>query len=321
MRKLVTAVMLAVVLCLFGGIAYMMLRGDAGSADIAVRQVTDSTGQTMEIPVHPKRVVFLNVSNMDMYAAAGGKDAIVGKPTSKSVSPELAKLTAQVPEIGIIHSPNVEKILSLQPDLVIGVNVPFHNQLRETLAQNHIPLYINSLDTYEDTLKTLQFFGELTGDEKTAQAAIDRISQQCEQAAAMTEGKQGPKTLILFSNPSSNNMAGSATFSGDLLKRLHGVNIADLDSSLQGPYIPLSLEYVVKQDPEVIFIISMGNTPDMMARFQEQMQSNEAWNQTAAVRQGRVYELPMDLFTVNPGSRVGDAMAYMADCLYGQGGH
>lgn len=320
MRQTILYVVLAVVICLFGGIAYMMLRGDAVSADVAVRQVTDSTGKTMTIPMHPKRVVFLNVSNMDMYVAAGGKDAVVGKPTSKSLSPELAKATEAVPEVGIIHSPNIETILSLKPDLVIGVNVPFHNQLRETLEQNHIPLYINSLDNYEDTLKTLQFFGELTGDEKTAQAEIDAITKQCEMASAMTAGKQGPKTLILFSNPNSNNMASSSTFSGDLLKRLHGINIADLDTSLQGQFIPLSLEYVVKQDPEVIFIISMGNTPDMMARFKEQMQTNEAWSQTTAVKNGRVYELPMDLFTVNPGSRIGDAMTYMADCLYGQGG-
>ena len=73
MRKTILYVVLAVVVCLFGGIAYMMLRGDAATADVAVRQVTDSTGKTMEIPVHPKRVVFLNVSNMDMYVAAGGK--------------------------------------------------------------------------------------------------------------------------------------------------------------------------------------------------------------------------------------------------------
>lgn len=320
MRKTVLFVVLGIILCLFGGIGYLMLRSDTNTADIAMRQVTDSTGKTMEIPVHPKRVVFLNVSNMDMYVAAGGQEAVVGKPTSKSMSPELAAITEQVPDVGIIHSPNVEKILSLKPDLVIGVNVPFHNQLRETMEQNHIPLYINSLDTYEDTLKTLKFFGELTGNTQTAQDKLNTITKQCEEASAKTEGKQGPKTLILFSNPDSNNMASSTTFSGDLLKRLHGVNIADLDTSLQGQFIPLSLEYVVKQDPEVIFIISMGNTPDMMARFKEQMQTNEAWSQTTAVKNCRIYELPMDLFTVNPGSRIGDAMAYMADCLYGQGG-
>lgn len=320
MRKAVLYVVMAFVLCLFGGIVYMMMQGGTSTSTAAMRQVTDSTGETMEIPEHPQHVVFLNASNMDMYVAAGGASQVVGRPTSQSLSPELAKAVADVPEIGIIHSPNIEKILSLKPDLVIGVNVPFHNQLRETMKQNHIPLYINSLDNYEDTLKTMKFFGELTGNTEKAQEETDRIVKQCRDAVAMTEGKTGPRTLILFSNPDSNSMASSETFSGDLLQRLHGVNIAELDTSLTGQFIPLSLEYVVKQDPEVVFIISMGNTPENLARFKEQMQTNEAWSQTSAVKNGRIYDLPMELFTVNPGSNIGEAMEYMADCLYGQGG-
>ena len=320
MRKAVLYVVMAFVLCLFGGIVYMMMQGGTSTSTAAMRQVTDSTGETMEIPEHPQRVVFLNASNMDMYVAAGGASQVVGRPTSQSLSPELAKAVADVPEIGIIHSPNIEKILSLKPDLVIGVNVPFHNQLRETMKQNHIPLYINSLDNYEDTLKTMKFFGELTGNTAKAQEETDRIVKQCRDAVAMTEGKTGPRTLILFSNPDSNSMASSETFSGDLLQRLHGVNIAELDTSLTGQFIPLSLEYVVKQDPEVVFIISMGNTPENLARFKEQMQTNEAWSQTSAVKNGRIYDLPMELFTVNPGSNIGEAMEYMANCLYGQGG-
>lgn len=321
MRKIIYVV-IAVVICLFGGIAYMMMRGETGAAESATRQVTDSTGSTFEIPAHPKRIIFLNVSNMDMYVAAGGQDAVVGRPTSESMSDELAAKMKDVDEVGMIHTPNIEKILSLKPDLVIGVNVPFHNQLRETLAQNHIPMYINTLNTYEDTVKTMKFFGELTGKPDVAQASIDKITQQCNDAMALSEGKKGPKTLILFSNPSSNSMATSASFSGDLLKRLHGVNIADLDSSLpSGLFVPLSLEYVVKQDPEAIFIISVGNTPEGLAHFKEEMKTNEAWNQTSAVKNGRVYDLPMSLYIVNPGGRIGEAMVYMSNCLYGQGGN
>ncbi len=320
MRKVIVYTVLFLAVCLFGGIAYMMTRDGVGASTAVMRQVTDSTGETMEIPAHPERVVFLNVSNMDMYVAVGGVKEVAGKPTSQSFSPELAQAVADVPEVGIIHSPNVEKILSLKPDLVVGVNVPFHNMLRVALKQNNIPLYINSLDRYEDTLETLTFFGELTGKTDVAQAVKEKIIRQCDDAIAMTEGKQGPKTLILFSNPSSNSMAGSESFSGDLLKRLHGVNIADLDDAMTGQYVPLSLEYIVKQNPEVIFIISMGNTAENLERFKEQMQMNDAWSQTSAVKNNRIYELPMDLFTVNPGSRIGDAMEYMAQCLYGQGG-
>lgn len=320
MRKAVLYIVMAFMICLFSGIVYLMMQDGVPASTTAMRQVTDSTGEIVEIPVHPKRVVFLNASNLDMYVAAGGAAQVVGKPSSQSMSPELAETVAAVPEIGIIHSPNIEKILSLKPDLIVGVNVPFHNQLRETMKQNHIPLYINSLDNYEDTLKTMKFFGELTGNTAKAQEAADRIVKQCSDAIAMTQGKAGPRTLIVFSNPDSNSMASSETFSGDLLQRLHGVNIAEFDSSLTGQFVPLSLEYVVRQDPEVVFIISMGNTPDNLARFKEQMQMNEAWSQTSAVQNGRIYDLPMNLFTVNPGSNIGKAMEYMANCLYGQGG-
>lgn len=114
-------------------------------------------------------------------------------------------------------------------------------------------------------------------------------------------------------------MATSYSFSGDLLKRLHGTNIADLDSSLQGPYVPLSMEYVIKNDPQIIFIISMGQRTDELKRFRQSMSDSDAWSQVTAVREGRVYELPARLFTVNPGSHIADAMEYMSQCLY-QGG-
>ena len=148
--KLITAV---IVICLVGAIGWMALRNN-GAAEAATREVTDSTGAKITIPVHPKRVVFLNASNLDMYYAAGG--TAVGKPTSTSITPDLQEKTKDVPEVGIIHNPNMETILSLRPDLVIGVNVPFHTGIRETLANAGIPLYINNLNTYDDVLNTVR---------------------------------------------------------------------------------------------------------------------------------------------------------------------
>ena len=96
MRKVILYVAAAFVICLFGGIVYMMTQGGIAASTAAMRQVTDSTGETMEIPEHPQRVVFLNASNMDMYVAAGGASQVVGRPTSQSLSPELAKAVADV---------------------------------------------------------------------------------------------------------------------------------------------------------------------------------------------------------------------------------
>ena len=93
MRKAVLYVVMAFVLCLFGGIVYMMMQGGTSTSTAAMRQVTDSTGETMEIPEHPQRVVFLNASNMDMYVAAGGasltcrKSALFIRRISKKYCP------------------------------------------------------------------------------------------------------------------------------------------------------------------------------------------------------------------------------------------
>ena len=319
MRKVLLTSLIVLGIVIVAAVAWLMTAGADRTEATATRQVVDATGTSVEIPLHPRRVVFLNVSNLDLYDAAGGRDTVVGKPTSDSMSPELAAAMADIPAVGIIHRPNMETILSRHPDLVVGINVPFHNQIRQTLAQNGIPLYINSLDSLEDSLKTLKFFGELTGHEQEAAERAADIKQRADAVVAKAAGKESSRALILFSSPDSNNMATAASFSGDLLSRLHGVNIADTADGSHEPFVPLSMEYVLRQDPQVIFIISMGQSQGEAERFKASMADSDSWNKVQAVRQGRVYELPTALFTVNPGSRIADAMEYMADCLYGGG--
>ena len=71
------------------------------------REVTDSTGTTVKIPVHPQRVIILNASNVDMYYGAGG--TVIGRPATTAYDEELHHKLATIPEIGTIHSPNIKK--------------------------------------------------------------------------------------------------------------------------------------------------------------------------------------------------------------------
>lgn len=316
MGKPIRMLGITVACCLVVLIGWLGLYGSSGG-NRAVRQVTDSTGTVVNIPVHPQRVVFLNVSNMDMYYAAGG--TAVGKPSSESVSPTLQEKTKDVTEVGIIHNPNVETILSLNPDLVIGVNVPFHNNLRATLEKAGIPLYINALDSYDDVLETLRFYGELTGQEKKAAAEAARIEEVHRQIFSRTEGKEGPRTLIIFGAPGSFSMATSKSFSGDLLKQLGGVNIADGAAEMESGFVPLSMEYIAKRDPEVILFISMVKRPAIIENFQEEMTGSSLWQGVSAVQQGKIYYLPGELFAVNPGTRIAEAFDVLYNDLYGNG--
>lgn len=298
------------------------LAGKAGEPDhsesqaASARMLRDSTGTAVSIPSHPKRVVILNPSNVDLYVAAGGKETLVGRPTTKSFSKETAEAVKDVPAVGMIHQPSAETIVNLHPDLVIGVNVPYHVQLRDVLAASGIPLYINALDSYEEVVKTLTLYGELTGNQAAAEESLSKVKSAYDAAIEKSKGKTGPTALILFRTPQGSQMGTAKSFAGDILHRLGGKNIADDEGAAKEAYTALSQEYVAERDPQKIFIISMGNTPDQLKDFEDSLKTDKAWNGLSAVKNGQVYVLPGELFTINPGMRIGDAMNFMADHLY-----
>ena len=311
-----------IVICLIAvGGAFLASRQENGASDRENETitVTDSTDREVVIPAHPKRVVLLNASHLDLYYYAGGGETIVGKPTSEALSDEVKEGTKSMQEVGVIHNPSVETILNLQPDLVIGINVPFHQQLIPTLEKADIPVLIKSLDTYEDVLETLAFYGELTGRKDTAQAKIEEIKTDYKEAVTKAEGKNPPKSLMIWGTLDSFSMATSKSFAGNLVYRLGGNNIADSIDSVakdNSGFIPLSMEYIATQNPEVIFIVTHGDPKAVKTELDNTLGANPLWQDVSAVKNGRVYVLPYQLFAVNPGTRIGEALNILADDLY-----
>lgn len=282
-----------------------------------MQTVTDATGKTIEIPIHPRRVVILDPPDADLYTAAGGVSTIVGKPTTKNFSPDVAQKLAAVPDVGILHQPNAEAILGLHPDLVITIRAPINNGLADILEKSGVPLYTNQLDSYEDAIRSLQFFGALTGKEDTASKAAQELTAERARAISRGAGRVGPKTLILVSASKSTQAATSASFSGSLAKELGARNIADNTAAEGAALVQLSQEEIAGADPDVIFIITIGKNQDASKTLAESMKSDPAWSTISAVQQGRVYPLPQSLFLVNPGMRMGNAMNEMATALWG----
>ena len=160
-RKIGFGIAIVLVLsAIFLGIMGGEIAGKGNTVQNSTQTLVDSTGRQVNVPVHPKKMVVLNASNVDLYVAAGGGENIVGKASSQTYSEEVNQATASAQDVGIIHSPNVEAIVALQPDLVIGTNVPYHQNLIPTLEKAGIPVYINSLNSFEDIYNTLSFMAD-----------------------------------------------------------------------------------------------------------------------------------------------------------------
>ena len=102
------------------------------------------------------------------------------------------------------------------------------------------------------------------------------IEADYENAIARAENKTAPRRLIIWGTTDSFSMATSKSFTGDLLKRLGGNNIADNVDSVakDSGYIPLGMEYIATQDPEAIFVVTHGDVDAVKNSIDENLGQN-----------------------------------------------
>lgn len=321
MKKVVFVI---IAVCVIAGI-FIITNNKEQAVDnnASTRIVKDSTGKEVTIPLKPKRVVLLSASHLDLFVAAGGQDKIVGKPNSQALSDEVRSLTSNVKEIGQSPSPNAEIIMSLNPDLVIGVNMQPHSALVPMLEKAGVSVYLYNINNYEDVLEHIKLYGELAGTQEVASKKIEDIKLEYDNAIKKSSGKKAPKSLVLWGTPDSFSMATNKSFIGDLIERLGGNNILDnteQDSvnNSNSSFLPFSMEYVTKADPEVIFLITHGSPEELKEKFSREMDESPLWQGIDGVKNQRIYTLPYQLFAINPGSRIGQSMNLLADYMYGE---
>jgi iron complex transport system substrate-binding protein len=279
-------------------------------------RVTDSAGRQVEIPRRPQRVIVLNASNLELFYAVGG--TVVGRPSTEALPPAVKAAVQQVPTVGITPNPDIEQIIALKPDLILGVNMPFHHNLIPVLDKVGIPILLQALENYQQVIETLHFYGELTGQPDQAAAAIARIESRYEAIIKNSKDRPAPKVVVVWGSPESFHMATSRSFTGDLVKRLGAVNVADQGNSSGGQmgYVPLSMEYVAKQNPDMIFLITHSPDEKTSRKIRDELANHPAWRGLKAVENNQVHLLPYNLFAVNPGTQVGEALTVLSGFLF-----
>ena len=312
----ITGIMIVLLLAVSAFFVFRSQSQPAAEQAAARYTVTDSAGRQVEIPRHPKRVIALNASNLELFYAAGGK--VIGRPSTEALPDDVKAAVQQIPAVGTTPNPNIEQIIALQPDLILGVNMPFHHQLLPVLEKAGIPILLQSVDNYQEIIDTLRFYGELAGQPEKADAAIAKIQSRYEEILAVSKQRQAPEVVVVWGSPESFNMATDSSFNGDLVKRLGAVNVAGQYnlSNAQLGYVPLSMEYVARQNPDMIFLITHSPDANVNAKFKNELADHPAWRGLKAVQNRQVHLLPYNLFAVYPGTRVGEAMTVLAAFLY-----
>ena len=274
---------------------------------------TDDLGREVTL-AKPRRVAALIGSFADVWCLAGGQGTLVAAADDSWTQFDL-DLPETVENLGAVKEPNVEKLLAAEPDFVLGsTKTAADVELLDLLEQSGIPVAYFDISSFEDYLRMLEICTQLTGcPERYTQYGAD-VQSQVEQAIARQDGS-APRVLYVRATGSSCKVKNSqGTVLGEMLASLGCVNIADSETGLLET---LSMETILAEDPEHIFVVLQGSdTTKAEQTLEMSLLSNPAWNELTAVREGRYHVMDQRLYNVKPNARWGEAYEKLADILY-----
>lgn len=273
----------------------------------------DSLGREITMEKNPKKVVVLFDSFTEMWEQAGG--VLLG--TTADALEEKQLKSENITVVGeTIHEPSLETIVSLEPDFVVlSPDIEQHKALSESLDKVGIVNAFFKVEFFDDYLEAMKIMTDLTGDKEAYENNALAIKEQIDAVKKAAEGKEGPTVLYMRAMTSNIKAKGDDHHTGAMLKDLGCDNIVSrYDSLLDG----ISLEEVVKEDPDFIFYTTMGNDEKALAYLKENLESNPAFNSLSAVKNGRYIRLPKDMFHYKPNAKWGEAYQYLYDIIYGE---
>jgi iron complex transport system substrate-binding protein len=279
-----------------------ILTGMPFMANVTPRTFVDDLGRKIFLAKAPTRVVSLAPSITEILYAIGLTDEIVGVSEFCDY-PVAAK---QKPKVGYAH-PNIEVIISLQPDLVLAPRAFLRADLLAKLEQLKIPTFVVDPESFEEIPSRIQTVGRILN----RSASADAVAMTMRQRIAAIRNKldmvaQVRVLYVLNSQPLIT--VGPGSYIHQVISLAGGSNIA---SQATVPYPHLNMEAVLKEDPEII-IFPIGNAEGIPPAEQQEWLR---WTSLSAVKQGRLHQISADVLN-RPGPRIVEGLEALARVIH-----
>jgi iron complex transport system substrate-binding protein len=254
----------------------------------------------------PQRIISLIPSVTEMLFAMGAGPRVVGVGNFDRFPPE-----AQArPKVGGLIDPDVERILSLKPDLMVVYST--QTDLRAQMDRAHIPMFLYEHAGLPDISVTIRTLGQRVGSAAAANALADRFEASIADTRRRVSGKPRPRTMLVFGRDAETlrgiYASGGIGFMHDMLDAAGGTNVF---ADLKRQSVQATTEVILARAPEAIVEVGV-DTASAQAR---NLKAWDALGSIPAVRNHRVYILRGDDL-MNPGPRVAQAIRRIAEVLH-----
>lgn len=310
MRRIIASLLIAVtVVAVFSS---CMTVTDDGKAPYVT--FTDDAGREISLKIKPAKVAVLFSSFADIWTVAGGETAIT---VGETVERGLAKKDVLLVDSGAGKTINTELLISYAPDFVIcSADISAQSEAAALLNSVGIPAACFRVESFSDYLRVLDIFTDITQNKDAyAKYGTDVENGINDLLDGIQKPETAPKILFIRAGSSSRSTKAknaSQHFACAMLSNLGAYNIADAAPVLLDG---LSIEEILRQDPDIIFITSMGDEAASRA-YVDSLFSDSVWSTLSAVKNNRYHFLPKDLFQYKPNSKWLDAYKILAEILY-----
>ena len=217
--------------------------------------VEDETGRLVAVPDRPARIVGLTPSLTEILFALGVGDQVVGATTWADYPEQARHLT----RVGDYVSPDLERIVTLKPDLVLANLEGNPAWVLDKLEAAGIAVYVTKPDDPLKLPDSLQRLGQVCGVPDRGRYLAERLQSKFDSIrASLADLEPVPTLLVIGTNPLVS--VGSKTFNGKILALAKAANIAD---GAPGRWPRLSLEFVLEKQPRVVVISTMERGRNM----------------------------------------------------------
>ncbi len=308
-RVLIIILMIAFLLCGCTSSAEMQ---PAPEMDSFGATFVDDLGRTVTVR-DPQRVACLLGSFAQIWQLAGGQVAATADDAWDDLHLDLPETCVN---LGNTKELSLELLLSAQPDFVLASSNTRQNvEWKETLEAAGITTAYFEVSDFQDYLNLLQLAASITGREDLYETNGLEVERQIQAVLEKSRNRgTSPKVLCMRASASMVTVKNSQdNVLGEMLQSLGCVNIADSDSSLLEN---LSIEKILEEDPDFIFIVQRGDDEAGMKAFVENMmQENPSWQQLTAVQEGRLFFMDKNLYNLKPNHRWGEAYGKLEEIL------
>ena len=261
----------------------------------------DDFGRLVTLDKAPDRIVSLAPSNTEILFALGLGDKVVGVTSFDDYPVE----ALEIEKIGDYSGINLEKIIELEPDLVVNYG-PGNEEENKRLEEAGIK-YVGFLpESIDAVLHTIIGIGQLTGTVDEAKVLTDNMIEKKDEVLSKIKGAETKKVFYeIWHDPLM--AAGAGSFFDELITLAGGENIA---KDADGEYPQFDLEQLIERNPEVYL-----TSADMPEKTPESIKERPGYGDIDAIINGNVYVLDGNILS-RPGPRIIDALEIVAKSIH-----